>query len=108
MPLLPIRTTKKEPRTPASPEAPLPRRPPTAADDLSRTLANSADVVQRCDLGGCRRETFAKLRRLQDLRVGAEFQEFAESFLQTLETDDEHALLAAEITRQEAQGQLAG
>src|SRR5690349_16820901 len=108
MPLLPTRDHKKRAQDSASPEAPLPRRPPAPADDLFETLADLADAVQPGDFGRRRGSAVAELDRLEDLRIGPEFEQLAERLLQVLEADDVDAAAALQVGRQLAQSELAG
>src|SRR5262245_46646692 len=108
MPLLPTRDHKKRAQDSASPEAPLPRRPPAPANDLFETLADPADVVQLGHLARGRGDPFAELDRLEHLRVGPELEQLAERVLETLEADGIDAVAALELRGNLGERQLAG
>src|SRR6266511_3445530 len=97
--LLPNRDHKKRAQDFFSPEAPLPRRPPSPADDLKKTLADRVDGVQTRHLFRRLGDARAQLRRLEHLRIGAELEQLAECLLEILEADGEHTVASLEIAR---------
>src|SRR5262245_41089140 len=107
MPLLPTRDHKKRAQDSASPEAPLPRRPPAPANDLFETLADPADVVQVGHLARGRGDPFAEPDRLEHLRVGPELEQLPERMLETLEADGVDAVAVLKILRKLTERELA-
>src|SRR4029078_8590073 len=107
MPLLPIRDHKKRAQDSASPEAPLPRRPPTPADDLLETLADLADGVQLRDLTRRRGDPLAQFGRFEHCRVRPELEQLAERLLEILETHGVDAVAALQVGRELAERQLS-
>src|SRR3954451_15318554 len=107
MPLLPVRDHKKRAQDSKSPEAPLPRRPPPAADNLRVTLADRADAVHGRDLARGLGDAVAELGRLEHLGVRPELEQLAEGLLEILEADGEDTVADLQVARKVAKRELA-
>src|SRR3954468_16169277 len=107
MPLLPVRDHKKRAQDSESPEAPLPRRPPPAADNLRETLADRTDAVHGRDLARSFGDAIAELERSEHLRARAELEQFTKRLLEILEADREDAAASMQVARKMAKSKFA-